>query len=127
IARLRQEDDPADVIEAARRANAHEMILRLPNGYDTQIGRGGVRLSGGQRQRIGLARAIYREPSLVVLDEPNANLDSEGDSALVRALLELKAQSTTIVFITHRPGLIAYADTLLLLRSGEPEMFGPRQ
>jgi PrtD family type I secretion system ABC transporter len=127
IARLRPGDDPADVIEAARRANAHEMILRLPNGYDTPLGDGGVRLSGGQRQRIGLARAIYREPSLVLLDEPNANLDSEGDAALVRALLELKAQSTTIVFITHRPGLIAYADTLLLLRGGEPEMFGPRQ
>jgi ABC-type protease/lipase transport system fused ATPase/permease subunit len=113
--------------EAAQQANVHEMILRLPNGYDTEIGDQGLRLSGGQRQRIGLARALFGRPSLVVLDEPNANLDSEGDSALVRALTELKAQNTTVVFITHRPGLIAYADKLLLLRAGVAEMFGPRQ
>lgn len=126
IARL-QDADSTEIIEAARRANVHEMILRLPNGYDTQIGDGAVRLSGGQRQRIALARALYGRPSLVVLDEPNANLDTEGDTALVRALTELKMQNTTVVFITHRPGLIAYADKLLLLREGMAEMFGPRQ
>jgi len=126
IARLRDLDADA-VVEAAQKANVHDMILRLPRGYDTEIGDSGVRLSGGQRQRVGLARALYGRPSVVVLDEPNANLDSEGDAALVRAINELKAQNTTIVFVTHRPGLIAYADKLLLLRGGVAELFGPRQ
>jgi PrtD family type I secretion system ABC transporter len=126
IARLR-EFDPDEVIEAAQRANVHDMILRLSNGYDTDIGERGLGLSGGQRQRVALARALFGRPSLVVLDEPNANLDSEGDAGLVRALGELRAQNTTVVFITHRPGLIAYADKLLLIREGVAEMFGPRQ
>ena len=103
------------------------MILRLPQGYDTDIGDFGTRLSGGQRQRVALARAIYGNPSLVILDEPNANLDSEGDAALVRALAELRGQGTTVIFITHRPGLIGCADKLLLLRNGAAEMFGPRR
>jgi PrtD family type I secretion system ABC transporter len=126
IARLR-EFDAADVIEAAQIANVHDMILRLPNGYDTDIGEFGRALSGGQRQRIALARALFGRPSLVVLDEPNANLDSEGDAGLVRALTELRNRGTTVVFITHRPGLIAHADKLLLVRDGAAEMFGPRQ
>ena len=126
IARLR--DAEADeIIEAAQRANVHNLILRLPKGYDTEIGDGGVRLSGGQRQRIALARALFGRPSLVLLDEPNANLDGEGDAALVRALGELRSLGTTVVFITHRPGLIAYADKLLLVRDGVSELFGPRQ
>ena len=126
IARL-GDFDADEVIEAAQRANVHDMILRLPNGYDTDIGERGLGLSGGQRQRVALARALFGRPSLVVLDEPNANLDSEGDAGLVRALGELRAQNTTVVFITHRPGLIAYADKLLLIRDGIAEMFGPRQ
>jgi ATP-binding cassette, subfamily C, type I secretion system permease/ATPase len=126
IARLR-DFDPDEVIEAAQRANVHDMILRLPKGYDTDIGERGLGLSGGQRQRVALARALFGRPSLVVLDEPNANLDSEGDAGLVRALAELRSTNTTVVFITHRPGLIAYADKLLLLRDGLAEIFGPRQ
>jgi PrtD family type I secretion system ABC transporter len=126
IARL-GECDPDEVIRAARRANVHEMILRLPNGYDTEIGDRGLGLSGGQRQRIALARTLFKRPTLIVLDEPNANLDSEGDAGLVRALGDMKAEGTTVVFITHRPGLIAYAEKVLLLRDGVAEMFGPRQ
>lgn len=126
IARL-EDSDPDAIIEAAQRAGVHEMILRLPQGYDTDIGDFGMRLSGGQRQRVALARAIYGSPTFVVLDEPNANLDSEGDGALVRALAELRELGTTVIFITHRPGLIGCADKLLLLRDGTAEMFGPRQ
>jgi ABC-type protease/lipase transport system fused ATPase/permease subunit len=126
IARLR-DAEPDEIIEAAQRANVHGMILRLPNGYDTEIGDGGVRLSGGQRQRLALARALFGRPSLVLLDEPNANLDSEGDAALVRALGELRSLGTTVVLITHRPALLAYADKLLLIRDGVSELFGPRQ
>jgi len=126
IARLR-EFDAAEVIAAAQMASVHDMILRLPKGYDTDIGERGLGLSGGQRQRVALARALFGRPSLVVLDEPNANLDSEGDAGLVRALTELRVLRTTVVFITHRPGLIAYADKVLLIRDGAAEMFGPRQ
>ena len=114
------------VIAAARSAGLHEMILRFPKGYDTSIGEAGGLLSGGQRQRIGLARAIYGDPVLVVLDEPNANLDDMGEQALVRAVHGLKAAGKTVFLITHRPGILAVADRLLILRDGVVQADGPR-
>ena len=111
---------------AARSAGLHEMILRFPKGYDTSIGEAGGLLSGGQRQRIGLARAIYGDPVLVVLDEPNANLDDVGEQALVRAVHGLKAAGKTVFLITHRPGILAVADRLLILRDGVVQADGPR-
>jgi len=125
IARL-GEPDGAAVIRAAQRAHAHEMILRLPRGYDTEIGEGGVALSPGQRQRVALARALYGEPRLVVLDEPNANLDAEGDEALVLAMRDLKQAGVTVVAIAHRPSLLGGMDKLLVLKDGAVEMFGTR-
>ena len=114
------------VIAAARSAGLHEMILRFPKGYDTPIGEAGGLLSGGQRQRIGLARAVYGDPVLVVLDEPNANLDDVGELALVRSVQGLKAAGRTVVLITHRPGILAVADRLLILRDGRVQADGPR-
>ena len=114
------------VIAAARSAGLHEMILRFPKGYDTPIGEAGNLLSGGQRQRIGLARAVYGDPVLVVLDEPNANLDDVGEAALVRTVQELKAKGRTVFLITHRPGIVAVADRVLILRNGTVQANGPR-
>lgn len=125
IARL-GEVDADKVIAAARSAGLHEMILRFPRGYDTPIGEAGGLLSGGQRQRIGLARAVYGDPALIVLDEPNANLDDAGETALLRTVAELKAKGKTVILITHRPGAIAGADQLLVLRDGEIVANGPR-
>jgi PrtD family type I secretion system ABC transporter len=117
VARLGPVDDER-VIAAARLAHAHEMILSLPQGYDTPIGDDGSRLSGGQRQRIALARALYGDPKLVVLDEPNANLDAEGDEALRAALRTLKARGTTVIVVGHRPALMASLDKIAVLKDG---------
>lgn len=121
------EMDSERVIRAAHLANVHEMILRLPQGYETPIGEAGAALSGGQRQRIGLARALYGDPALIVLDEPNASLDGEGEAALLEAIEGLKAADITIVMVTHHPRFLKAADLLLLLRNGRVEHFGPRE
>jgi len=126
IARSGQVDSDK-VIAAAEAAGLHTMILRFPKGYDTPMGEAGVLLSGGQRQRIGLARALYGDPALVVLDEPNANLDDEGENALVRAVNGLKAKGKTVVLISHRPGIIGVADRLLILHEGIVQASGPRE
>ncbi len=113
------------VIEAAMRTGVHEMILHFPKGYDTMLGEGGAGLSGGQKQRIALARAMYDNPSLIVLDEPNSNLDEVGEQALVTAIADLRDQGKTIVLVTHRTSAIGVTNKLLLLREGVVQMFGP--
>lgn len=125
IARF-SESDSATVIEAAKLAGVHELILMLPNGYDTQIGDAGGILSGGQRQRIGLARAVYRSPKFVVLDEPNSNLDDAGERELTDALARIKQQGGTVVVITHRTRILQCVDKILILKEGMSAGFGPR-
>jgi PrtD family type I secretion system ABC transporter len=128
IARFADVNDPTvseQVIRAAQLAHVHELILSLPDGYDTQIGEAGAVLSGGQRQRIALARALYGDPRLVILDEPNANLDAAGDAALVAALAELKRRKVTVIMVTHSAGLMTVLDKLAVMKGGMVEMYGP--
>ncbi len=124
IARFNEPESEA-VIEAAQLAGVHEMILRFEEGYDTRIGEGGANLSGGQRQRLGLARAVYKTPALVVLDEPNANLDGPGEQALRKAMMTLKSKGTTLIVVAHRPSIVQVLDKLLVLKDGQVDDFGP--
>jgi ATP-binding cassette subfamily C exporter for protease/lipase len=125
IARFGEVDATA-VIAAATLAGIHEMVLHFPDGYDTHLGPGGLGLSGGQKQRIGLARALYGSPSLIVLDEPNSNLDAAGEAALVAALGALKAAGSTLVLVTHRTSILGVVDKLLILKDGMQQAFGPK-
>jgi ATP-binding cassette subfamily C protein EexD len=118
--------DPEQVVAAAKMADVHELILRFPEGYDTVIGASGGNLSGGQRQRIGLARALYGNPVLVVLDEPNSNLDEQGEAALEKALLQLKQKQSTVLIITHRNNVLSKVDKLLILKDGALAVYGPK-
>ena len=125
IARMGQVDDES-VVAAAQLAQVHDMILRLPNAYETKIGNQSYILSGGMRQRIALARALYRSPKLLVLDEPNSNLDNEGELALSGALQSMKSNGTTQIVITHKPSLVRHVDTIIFVSEGKIRMAGPR-
>jgi ABC-type protease/lipase transport system fused ATPase/permease subunit len=122
-----EENAPSDkIIAAAQAAGVHDMVVRLAEGYDTQIGDSGAVLSSGQRQRIGLARALYRDPFLVVLDEPNSNLDAEGDKALAQAILGVRQRGGIVVVIAHRPSALAGVDLVLAMFNGKMHTMGPR-
>jgi ATP-binding cassette subfamily C exporter for protease/lipase len=118
--------DLAKVEAAARAVGLHDFIMALPQGYDSPAGREGAMLSGGQRQRVGLARAVYDQPTFVVLDEPNSNLDEQGDAALTSAIAQFKSRGTTFVVITHRTSVLGVADKMLVLRDGQTQIFGSR-
>ena len=126
IARLGQ-IDPEKVVQAAKLIGMHEIILGFPKGYDTELGETGFALSGGQRQRLAIARAFYGIPKYIVMDEPNANLDEVGESALVQAVSYLKTQGSAIIMTTHRPRLVSVVDKLLVLRNGQQVGFGPAE
>jgi ATP-binding cassette subfamily C protein len=126
IARLSMTPDHEQVVAASEKAGAHEMIVRLPDGYDTKVTAGGGRLSGGQMQRIGLARALYGNPVLLVLDEPNSNLDNDGSAALNLAVRQMKAEGSSVIIMAHRPAAIQECDTLMVLDGGMRKAYGPR-
>ena len=126
ISRFADDPDHEKVIDAARLAGVHELIQKLPQGYNTQIGEGGQALSGGQRQRLGLARAVYGKPPLIVLDEPNSNLDSAGEAALLEAINQLREAKRTIILITHKTNIVTAVDKLIVLNDGLLQFYGPK-
>ncbi len=126
IARL-QEGFGEEVLEAAKKARVHDLILNLPDGYETNIGPGGVKLSGGQEQRIALARALFRNPKLIVLDEPDSHLDPPGHDALLKVLIQCQKSGQTVLMITHRPGVLSRVERLIVVREGMIERDGPRE
>jgi ATP-binding cassette subfamily C protein PrsD len=127
IARFSPDFDSDAVIAAACAAGVHDLIVRLQDGYDARVGEGGLALSAGQRQRIALARALYRDPFLVVLDEPNSNLDAEGDEALTRAILGARARGAIVIVIAHRPSALLGVDLILAMANGRVQAFGPKE
>jgi ATP-binding cassette subfamily C protein len=126
IARFEEQPDSQQVIAASAAADVHEMVLRLPNGYETRVGEGGSVLSAGQRQRIALARALYGEPFLLVLDEPNSNLDADGERALVSAVERVKARGGIVIIIAHRPSVLSAADKVAVIGGGQLTAIGPK-
>ncbi|UKV14620.1 type I secretion system permease/ATPase [Thalassospiraceae bacterium SW-3-3] len=126
IARLRRDADPAAIVKAAQSAGVHDMILSLPKGYDTLVGSGGVVLSGGQRQRIGLARALFGDPFLIVLDEPNSSLDSAGEQALIESVRLARQRGAIVIMIAHRPGALATVNLAMVIQDGRQVAFGAR-
>jgi len=126
IARFENQPDSEAIIEAAKAVGVHDMIVALPAGYDTQVGEHGSALSVGQAQRVALARAVYRNPFLVVLDEPNSHLDSEGDEALTRAILGVRERKGIVIVVAHRPSAIAGVDNILVMNQGRQQAFGPK-
>jgi ATP-binding cassette, subfamily C, type I secretion system permease/ATPase len=126
IARFGSRPDPEAILAAAKASGVHELVLELPNGYQTQIGEGGEALSAGQRQRIALARALYGDPFLVVLDEPSSNLDGDGETALTQAILSVRARGGIAVVIAHRPSALAGVDQVLVMAHGKQQAFGPK-
>jgi ATP-binding cassette subfamily C protein PrsD len=126
IGRFSEPQDAEAIIAAATAAGVHDLIVGLPNGYETQVGESGTALSAGQAQRVALARALYGDPFLVVLDEPNSNLDAEGDEALSRAITSVRARGGIVVVVAHRPSAIAGVDLLLMMTQGRIQAFGPK-
>ena len=127
IARFRSDATAAEIVRAATAAGVHDIIQRLPNGYQTQIGDRGAALSAGQRQRIALARALYGEPFLVVLDEPNSNLDADGEEALTDAILGVRKRGGIVVVVAHRPSAFAALDQVMVMADGRMQAFGPKE
>jgi PrtD family type I secretion system ABC transporter len=125
ISRFQEDATDDEIVAAAQLAGAHDMVQQLGDGYGTDVGDNGTHLSGGQRQRVGLGRAVYREPCLVVLDEPNSNLDNHGEQALAKCIQTLKAKGKTVILVTHKTGLLALSDKVLMLVNGSVEKFGP--
>ncbi len=126
IARLDPQPTSESVIAAAEQAGIHDMIFHFPEGYETRVGEGGVKLSAGQRQRVGLARALYGDPFLVVLDEPNSNLDAQGDLALTNAIRSVRDRAGIVIVVAHRPSALVGLSTVLAMAQGKVQAFGPR-
>jgi ATP-binding cassette subfamily C protein len=127
ISRFSNASDSTEIVVAAKSAGVHDMILRMPEGYQTRVGMGGMSLSGGQRQRIGLARALYGKPFLVVLDEPNSSLDNEGEAALTAAIMDVRGRGGIAVVIAHRPSALAAMDLIAVVQNGKMAAFGTKE